>query len=170
MRRYSSSMMVLAAVVALCTVAAVHAGTCGGDLSDAGEAMGQAAGALGMDQAQVLDFARSVGLPDFDIGTDRVLKDMPANIHQGEIIIEPARSDRIRAEIESRVSGSGSQQLVSAVTELMQVVQSSRQDLRLTIVAADGKVLTEQVLEDVWSRSQRGERVLHVDGLVGSAA
>jgi|GEM_PF-3987237 len=135
-----------------------------------GVGSGQAAGALGMDQAQVLDFARSVGLPDFDIGTDRVLKDMPANIHQGEIIIEPARSDRIRAEIESRVSGSGSQQLVSAVTELMQVVQSSRQDLRLTIVAADGKVLTEQVLEDVWSRSQRGERVLHVDGLVGSAA
>ncbi|MDH5612225.1 MAG: hypothetical protein OEY66_07195 [Gammaproteobacteria bacterium] len=104
-------------------------------------------------------------LSSFDVGTSYVPNDMTANIHQGEVIIDPQSSDILR-RYGIQVSGGGDSRMVETLNRIERLLSENSGDLRLTVVTADGKVIKEEVIRDIKKRSKRGESIVHAAGVV----
>ncbi len=80
-------------------------------------------GIMGWASGSALQAAYNVGLPAFAKGTSYVPEDMTANIHKGEIIIDPASSNILR-KYGIGVQGSNNSRLESEVRQLREENQA----------------------------------------------
>ena len=87
--------------------------------SAAGIGSAQLAASTGYSQDEILALAAKYGYGSFDVGTDRVTRDQFAQIHQNEIIFNPAESGSLRKAVIDSVSNGGNrgdfERLVKAV-------------------------------------------------------
>lgn len=93
----------------------------GSDSSAAGAIATWAATSNLVDKAAL----KAAGIPGFAIGTSYVPEDMTANIHKGEIIIDPASSNVLR-KYGINVQGQGNEALVAEVKALREEVIALR--------------------------------------------
>ena len=84
-------------------------------------------------------------IPSFDVGTDYVEKDMTANVHEGEMIIDPVTARQLR-QYGINVTGTTSKTDTSKIEELLAIlleqVELSRQDS-----AQDTTAMVEAIAE-----------------------